>query len=150
MPLLQTQCLCNVPIAWYGSGLLHGAMGFLGPGPSGKCSLRCVWSYGGMKSKGNTNQDSSIVQCPTFLCFLYENPPGFQLFHSQAPSKWVLYTYRLPPCNNNMVQQQYDVGCLVYLFTKICHYILHLIIYTWSSVVCKTKQKSRDITMRYP
>ena len=88
MPLLQTQCLCNVPIAWYGSGLLHGAVGIWGQGQVGKCSLGCVWSHGGMKSKGNTHQDSCKVQCPTFLCFLCENPPGFQLFQSQAPSNW--------------------------------------------------------------
>ena len=149
MPLLQSQCLFNVPIAWYSSGLFHVAVDCWGPGPSRKCSLGCVWSLGGMKSKGNTHQDSCIVQCPTFLCFLCGNPPGFQLFQSLAPSKWVLYTYRLPPCNNNMVQQQYDIRFLVYLFTKICCYILHLIIYTWSSVMCKNQEISPRVIHRY-
>ena len=103
MPLLQSQCMCNVPIAWYSSGLFHGAVGFWGPGLSREHTLGCVQSLGGMKSKGNTHQNSCIVQCPTFLCFLSGNPPVYQLFQSLAPSKWVLYTYRLPPCNNNMV-----------------------------------------------
>ena len=100
IPLLQSQCLCNVPIDWYSSGLFHGAVGFWGPGPSREHTMWCVQSLGGMKSKGNTHQDSCIVQCPTFLSFLCGNPPGFQLFQSLAPSKWVLYTYRLPQCNN--------------------------------------------------
>ena len=62
------KCLCNVPMVWHSSGLFYGAVVLRGPGSKQNVFIEVWWSPGGMKSKGNTHQDSCIVQCPTFLC----------------------------------------------------------------------------------
>ena len=47
--------------------------------------------------------------------------------------------------NNNMMSD----ALFIYSFTKIHRYILHLVVYTWSSVMCKSQEISPHIICRY-
>ena len=62
------KCLCKVPIVWHSGGLVYGTVGFRGPRLGQKMFIEVWWGPGGKKNKGNTHQDSYIVQCPTFPC----------------------------------------------------------------------------------
>ena len=102
-----------------------------------------------MKNKGNTHQNSCIVQSPTFLCLLCLELRVWILLFSSYSSLWLLPkgSCTLTGCHHVIItwyNKLYDVGCLIYLFPKIICYIVHLessgIHMEEGSVLCKSQE----------
>ena len=103
-----------------------------------------------MKNKGNIHQDSCIVQCPTFLCFLCLEQMVRILLFSSYSSLWLLPngSCTLTGCHHVIITwyNNYMMWDALYIYSQryiITSYIWNHLVYMQKKEVSCHVQKSR-------